>query len=306
MSWSRSSVYIARCCCEPVTLSFSSSTVRQERSAPREIYTNQAAPRPVPERRRRRRHERRRRARVQIAAVALVAELIVAVIVAAAWGGSGRRAAVHDGDVERALGADRVTTYERAAAGMLRRRRRGRRTAAPSACRSTPGATSWCGWCRRAGTSSTRSAASTAGSGRAGRARSAGAGCGRCRSARPCHRKTAATRWPFPSSRRSCCTSRAAATRTFIVGFHGLVRDPATADLVLECVDGPSLHGYRRQQLTAHAAPKYPWFAKVDALEPWRKEEVSSAVVLSKELLITGFAEEAEAAACVILGATDD
>ncbi|RLN15746.1 RING-H2 finger protein ATL3L [Panicum miliaceum] len=51
---------------------------------------------------------------LQIAAVALVAALIVAVIVAAAWVG----AAVHDGDVERALGAATVMTYERAAARM--------------------------------------------------------------------------------------------------------------------------------------------------------------------------------------------
>jgi len=32
----------------------------------------------------------------------------------------------------------------------------------------------------------------------------------------------------------------------FIVGFHGVVRDPATSRfcLVMECVDGPSLHDY--------------------------------------------------------------
>ena len=52
---------------------------------------------------------------LQIAAVALVAALIVAVIVAAACGVAGRGAAVHDGDVESALGAATVTTYERAA-----------------------------------------------------------------------------------------------------------------------------------------------------------------------------------------------
>jgi len=53
---------------------------------------------------------------LQIAAGALVAALVVAVIVAAAWGGAGHGgAAVHDGDVERALGAATVTTYERAA-----------------------------------------------------------------------------------------------------------------------------------------------------------------------------------------------
>ncbi|XP_034570504.1 putative cyclin-dependent kinase F-2 [Setaria viridis] len=36
----------------------------------------------------------------------------------------------------------------------------------------------------------------------------------------------------------------------FIVGFHGLVRDPATADLslVMQGVDGPSLHDYLRLQ----------------------------------------------------------
>ncbi|CAN6291854.1 unnamed protein product [Urochloa humidicola] len=58
---------------------------------------------------------------LQIAAVALVAALLVAVIVAAAWGardggGARRGAAVHD-DVERALGAATIMTYERAAAG---------------------------------------------------------------------------------------------------------------------------------------------------------------------------------------------
>ncbi|CAL4926426.1 unnamed protein product [Urochloa decumbens] len=57
---------------------------------------------------------------LQIAAVSLVAALLVAVIVAAAWGardddGARRGAAVHD-DVERALGAATITTYERAVA----------------------------------------------------------------------------------------------------------------------------------------------------------------------------------------------
>jgi hypothetical protein len=56
----------------------------------------------------------------QIAAVALVAALIVAVIAAAARarasGGEGHGTTVRD--VERALGASTVTTYERASAGM--------------------------------------------------------------------------------------------------------------------------------------------------------------------------------------------
>ncbi|XP_034570497.2 putative cyclin-dependent kinase F-2, partial [Setaria viridis] len=36
----------------------------------------------------------------------------------------------------------------------------------------------------------------------------------------------------------------------FIVGFHGVVRDPATAELrlVMECVGGPSIHGFLRDQ----------------------------------------------------------
>ena len=55
---------------------------------------------------------------LQIAAGALVAALVVAVIVAAAWGVAGRGAAVHDGDVERALGTATVTTYERAAGAL--------------------------------------------------------------------------------------------------------------------------------------------------------------------------------------------
>ncbi|KAF8684797.1 hypothetical protein HU200_044220 [Digitaria exilis] len=53
---------------------------------------------------------------LQITAVALVAALLVAVIVAAAWGakgGAGRGGGV---DVERALGAATITTYERVSA----------------------------------------------------------------------------------------------------------------------------------------------------------------------------------------------
>jgi hypothetical protein len=62
------------------------------------------------------------------------------------------------------------------------------------------------------------------------------------------------------------------------------------------------------RQLTAAAAFKYPWFAKVDALEQWRKEDVSSAA-LSNELLITPpdslKRQQLHSAVCVILRATD-
>ncbi|KAF8681661.1 hypothetical protein HU200_045081 [Digitaria exilis] len=54
---------------------------------------------------------------LQITAVALVVALLVAVIVAAAWGAKGR-AGRDVVDVERALGAATITTYERAAAGL--------------------------------------------------------------------------------------------------------------------------------------------------------------------------------------------
>ncbi|OEL36215.1 putative cyclin-dependent kinase F-2 [Dichanthelium oligosanthes] len=49
----------------------------------------------------------------------------------------------------------------------------------------------------------------------------------------------------------------ACAGHPFIVGFHGLVRDPATSRLclVMECVDGPSLHGYLHQR---RGLPKLP------------------------------------------------
>ena len=97
-------------------------------------------------------------------------------------------------DVERALGAATVTTYERAAAAMA---------GAPPAPEGK--AADRCAICLSeyaGGNELVRvvsacghffHAASTAGSGGAGRARSAGAGCGRCRSASPCQR------WPSPS-----------------------------------------------------------------------------------------------------------
>ena len=127
---------------------------------------------------------------LQIAAVALVAALIVAVIVAAAWGVSGRGASVHDGDVERALGAATVTTYERAAGALPAPEGKAADRCAIFLSEYAGGnelvrVVSACGHFFHA--------ASTAGSGGAGRARSAGAGCGRCRSASPCQR------WPSPS-----------------------------------------------------------------------------------------------------------
>ena len=99
MSWSWSSVYIARCCCCGLELLVKHRQAGGTQRAEKDIGMSAGAV-----------------LALQIAAGALVAALVVAVIVAAAWGGAGRGgAAVHDGNVERALGAATVTTYERAA-----------------------------------------------------------------------------------------------------------------------------------------------------------------------------------------------
>ena len=99
MSWSWSSVYIARCCCCGLELLVKHRQAGGTQRAEKDIGMSAGAV-----------------LALQIAAGALVAALVVAVIVAAAWGGAGHGgAAVHDGDVERALGAATVTTYERAA-----------------------------------------------------------------------------------------------------------------------------------------------------------------------------------------------
>ncbi|XP_062213676.1 probable E3 ubiquitin-protein ligase ATL44 [Phragmites australis] len=124
----------------------------------------------------------------------------VLAVLAAAWaardnaaGGPGR-AAVHDG--ERTLGAATIMTYAQAAVG----NGNGKAEQCCAIClsdyakadepvRVVPA----CGHFFHAGCD-----VSTSGSGRAGRARSTGADCYRCRSARPCHRESAATRWPSP------------------------------------------------------------------------------------------------------------
>ncbi|OEL26291.1 putative cyclin-dependent kinase F-2 [Dichanthelium oligosanthes] len=57
---------------------------------------------------------------------------------------------------------------------------------------------------------------------------------------------------------REASLHEACAGHPFIVGFHGIVRNPSTSRLclVMECVDGPSLHDYLHHQ--RRGLPKLP------------------------------------------------